>query len=499
MNPNLFIVLNYLQQYFVDKQTGLPLANGLVYFWQDINRNNPKTVYQLSGSPPNYTYSALPNPINLTNAGTFADNLGNDISVYCYPYDANGDPDNYYIQVFAQPSVPPFPPVGTPEFTRENVPGVTASRGPDETGPLSFNNILVNSQFVEVLFNPDVGLPINYSAGVTTAQIGPGWAIQITSAGSGTVTVTRTALAGDLNAPTNPPYSLTITPGGPISSLILYQRLYFNPNIFAGSYLNVGLALGPSSQPVNIYYAPQGNIVLPAIGGPFSNGSGLWAYYNSSTTEPLAAGTNTNTGDTGFVDIQFLLTPGSVTTLSSMQVVFLGANTEQAEPITNIPYNQEPVIDQISGNSFFYEPLLSYKPIPSYLVGWDFPLNPAQFGASQGPFASGVDTGNYVWDQTIVFQTATSGFTAARATNGGLLLTGNATGQIALIQYLDQVEARKILSDRASVHMSLFGTVGGGATGHVTLLATTNANLPTLTTTLITTLAATGAIGTAAA
>src|SRR5258706_4048633 len=130
MNPDLFIPLNYFQEYFVDKTTGLPLSGGVVYFWHDLNRNNPKSVYEISGSPPNDTFTALLNPITLANAGKFADSSGNDVAVYAYPYDAAGEPDNYYVQVFAAPSIPPFPPVGTPEFTRENIPGVTADVGP---------------------------------------------------------------------------------------------------------------------------------------------------------------------------------------------------------------------------------------------------------------------------------------------------------------------------------------------------------------------------------
>lgn len=493
LNTDLFVQFNYFQEYFVDKQTGLPLAGGVVYWWQDINRNNPKPVYELSGSPPNYTYTELENPIILTNAGTFADTNGNDIAVYGYPYDAAGNPDNYYVSVFAAPFNPPYPPVGTPIITRENIPGVTTGIGPGEVGPLNNDNAFVNSQFVQVLFNPTLGLTIPYNAGVTTTQIAPGWYIQTTASGSGTVTVTRTSLAGNTNFATNPPYSLSIDSrgAGGLSRVVLLQRLQNNPNIYAGGFLNVGLALAPNTQPITVYYAPQGLITLPEI-ATFSNTSGIWVYQNSTTIDALAPGTNTNTADTGYVDIEFWLTPNTLTTVSSAQLVFLGENSG-TEPVTNVPYNQPPVINQISGNSFYYDPLYAYKPIPSYLVGWDFPLNPAQFGETQAVKATANNTGNYFWDQTIVYQTLTNGVSGVRGTNGSLQLTSNGTGQIALIQYLDQATARKILSDRASVHMSLYKSAGwADATGNVTLWATTDANLPALPTTFISTLAADG-------
>lgn len=492
MNPNLFIPFNYFQEYFVDKQTGLPLAGGVVYFWQDINRNNPKAVYEISGSPPNYTYTALPNPITLTNAGTFADSTGNDVAVYGYPYDAAGNPDNYYVSVFAAPSVPPYPPVGTPIITRENVPGVTVSEGPGEAGPLDYRNVLVNSQFVEVLFNPDVGMTITYASGTTTQQIAPGWAIKIDATGSGTVTVTRNSLTGALNAATNPPYSLTINPSGGagITSIILYQRLENNPNIFSAGYLNVGMALNAGTSPITAYYAPQGTPVVPAL-ATFSNTSGVWVYENA-TSELLANGTNANNADSGYVDIQFSLTPGASTTLSSMQLVFLGENTATLEPIENLPYNQEPVITQKSGNSFYYDPLYAYKPIPSLLIGWDFAVNPTQFGEAGGPFATGVNSASYTWDQTIVYQTLDSSFTFNKNANHSLVLTSAKTSQVAVVQYLDRANCEAIFNDKSSVHLSISRNSAAPISGNVTLWACTNASVPTLPATFFGGISATG-------
>src|SRR5204862_1365630 len=60
---------------------------------------------------------------------------------------------------------------------------------------------------------------------------------------------------------------------------------------------------------------------------------------------------------------------------------------------------------------------------PSFLTGWDFPLNPAQFGETIAPKAIGGQTSYYAWDQTIVFQETTNSLTISRAVHGGLEIT----------------------------------------------------------------------------
>ena len=75
-----------LDEYFVNKDTGLPLANGRIRFFEDTNRNVPKLVYTLADNPPAYNtappnpplpnpnYPALPNPITLSAVGQPSDN-----------------------------------------------------------------------------------------------------------------------------------------------------------------------------------------------------------------------------------------------------------------------------------------------------------------------------------------------------------------------------------------------------------------------------------------
>ncbi len=98
LNPK-YVVAPSLQMYFVDKNTGFPLAQGKVFFYRDTNRTEPKAVYELQGNQANYTYAPLPNPIILSNVGTIQDNTGADVLPYYYPYDQFGNEDLYYIVV----------------------------------------------------------------------------------------------------------------------------------------------------------------------------------------------------------------------------------------------------------------------------------------------------------------------------------------------------------------------------------------------------------------
>lgn len=121
-----FIVTSDLDTYYVDKDTYAPLSGGIVTFFSDINRSQLKPVYQLTGSPPNYNYAPLPNPIILNGDGTFSDNNGNNIVPYYFPYagvpdDNNNNIELYYITVQSSTNVPQFNRQGWPNFTQQDI------------------------------------------------------------------------------------------------------------------------------------------------------------------------------------------------------------------------------------------------------------------------------------------------------------------------------------------------------------------------------------------
>lgn len=175
-----YVVGPDLQMYFVDKDTGAPLAGGIITFYEDDARTILKPIYQLNGTYPYgpNSFTQLNNPITLTSVGTFADNNGNDIIPYFYPYDANGDLELYYITVYSSGLVL--------QFTREAWP------------PNAFieNDIINNAnEMVNYVPNPQFLLhnttPLTAIVGLDTVNyIAPGgWTFEKPTSSTSTDTI----------------------------------------------------------------------------------------------------------------------------------------------------------------------------------------------------------------------------------------------------------------------------------------------------------------------
>jgi hypothetical protein len=138
-----FVACCDLEEYFVNKITGEPLAGGIVTFYEDENRTTKKAVWQITGSPPNYSFSALPNPLTLSGVGTFQDAMGNNITPYYFPYqgtpsDSDGTVELYYVTVESATLVP--------QFTRPAWPPNVETSNPDD--PSEIVNLIPNGQFL---------------------------------------------------------------------------------------------------------------------------------------------------------------------------------------------------------------------------------------------------------------------------------------------------------------------------------------------------------------
>lgn len=131
-----YIPISYMQEYFVDKGTGDPLAAGVVTFYEDNNRTTLKPIYKLTGTPGNYTYTPIPNPNTLSSIGTIQDGSGNDVVAYFFPYDAAGNIDLYYVKIENSGAVS--------QFTREGQPN-TATASDKESDLVNF---VSNGQFL---------------------------------------------------------------------------------------------------------------------------------------------------------------------------------------------------------------------------------------------------------------------------------------------------------------------------------------------------------------
>lgn len=140
INPSLLVVDSTLQDYLVDKDTGLPLVAGVLTFYQDNSRTTLKNVYYQSGSPGAYTYVAFPNPITLSATGTVVDNNGNDTKIFYYPVSEvdNSTDQPYYVTVDSA--------LGERQFTRQNWPFIPPELTPG-TGIPTLSNLIVNNVF----------------------------------------------------------------------------------------------------------------------------------------------------------------------------------------------------------------------------------------------------------------------------------------------------------------------------------------------------------------
>lgn len=463
-----YIPLFNLENIFLDKDSGEPLSGGIVTFYEDDQRTTLKPVYQITGTSPSYTFTQLQNPMILSSIGTFVTEDGDPVVPYAYPYASDGTEQLYYITVYSADEA------GDPatlQLTREAVPYVPSSDsgGATETS----DNAVSNPQFVEVLFE-DEGPQVYTVSGSQTTPIAPGWDLITTE--SGTVTVTRIPTVAS-TSPSSPSYALTFLSTGFTEAYHLRQRFHHSPRLFAnetvGAYLIASCA---STTSISATFTPSSGDEYTLIDGvTVVGGAGYASVVGSASIDGTI---NTESAVTGYVDLIIEL-PISVTIgISSIQLTTIPSGTSTDE----IAFLQEPAARQIDHLFHYYEPALKYKPIPSFLVGWDFPLNPAQFlGDTVAASAIGANKSKYVWDQTIIFQSANSGVGVTRATSGAIVLTAAATTQMALVQYLPQITARKLLNGDLSVNVSAYGSADTDCC--VSLWYTTDATLPNAGTT----------------
>jgi hypothetical protein len=201
-----YIIASDLQSLFRDKTTGLPLRNGVIYFWADQARTIPKSVYKITGTPPNYNYVDLGSIIHLTSIGTISDNMSDDIILYYLPYDANHNVELYFVQVYSEGGISS----GVLQFTREGWPNFSAS-----TAGQFLENFVPDGQFLihtDIPAIPDVptSQPGKITEPITQLAQG-GWTFERPNTSTATDIVTFTSFGGAVANPTaNPKFAVTI-------------------------------------------------------------------------------------------------------------------------------------------------------------------------------------------------------------------------------------------------------------------------------------------------
>lgn len=475
-----YILMQDPESYFVDKDSGLPLAGGFIYSYRDDARNVPKTLYQLTGTPGSYTYTALPNPIPLSGVGTPQNATGDNVAVYYYPYITNSEGqevlDLYYLDVRSATLVE--------QFVRPAWPNLSTGESPSDA-PGLITNELSNAQFSKVLLNSGATTFTFAAASAEEIPIAPDWTL-ITS-GTGSVIVEQVAISGNDGVESSPAYALEITVSSGITECRLNQRFYNNSGLWSAEYLAgsfVAKSAGGTGYSLEMYYAESTPTTSTLIASAALTTS--FVRYSPVPVE-MPASTNTDTSSTGYVDIYLNLASSTKIQVTSVQVV----------PTTSgnaLPYDQRSSNRELALMSDYYTPRLIAKPIPSLLVGWDFPLNPAQFGSTVTVSTTAAQ-GMYVWDQTIMSRLNANVAVARNSVTGGLqATTANTPDSFYMMQYLSGAKAKKMLGTRLSVNVSAFkGTVGSDVTCNVYLYrAAAASSFPTLTAATIGSIAASG-------
>ena len=433
-NP-AYIQLPQLQTQFWDKDLNIPLAGGYINFFQDAARTVPKDVFVLTQTAgPTYSYTDIGSVVTLSSVGT-TQYLGTDSIIFLYPYDANGNVQLYYIAVYSSTNVL--------QFTRSAVPSGVVSSASTLSGFTQSGNIVSNPQFANVLFDSANGATFSLS-GTTTTQIAPDWSIITT--GTGSVTVNQIAITDTL-APGEPAYALDIN-SATISSLILSQRITNSPRILENNFASgtfIAQAIAPTSSAIiTMNYVPSVGSTVPIVVGTAA--AGTFSPVIVGTTAAIIPQTNTNPpGSTGYVDIQFVIPVGAHIQISCIQLLSVASATIKAA------YIQESTPRQIDHLFHYYQNGLNFKPIPSLLTGWDFPLNPAQFGTSQTIST----TPSYIWDQTICGSTASTAAVIRQTLTGTFFCTTGASAQgFYLLQYLSGAEALETTLSNLAVNVT---------------------------------------------
>jgi len=352
---------------------------------------------------------------------------------------------------------------------------------PSSNEPAPTTNHIINTE--NQISNPNFAL-INFVSPITinasgTYQIAPDWFLKLT--GTGSSTITQIAVSGLSSSPeqNNAPFVLNFANSG-WSSAILYQQFNEVSDIWANTPINAsitGISQSVGSLPIAINYVPSSGSPPPTsiASGNFVPGIYTTIAGGLEFTPPL----NPDSGASAFVQIQIVLPPVGTFSITNVQLISGDTSILSTDPDA-APFIQETIERQTDKLFHYYNPLLQYKQIPSYLVGWDFPLNPAQTGSTVAATAIGANKSKYVWDQTIIFQSANSGVGVSRGNASELLLTAAATTQMAVIQYIGIDEARKILNSPLCVNVSASTNVVAGVKGTVSLWYTKDGSLPNI-------------------
>ena len=312
------------------------------------------------------------------------------------------------------------------------------------------DNQITNPQFSVLNFTGSLAISV---AG--TYNFAPGWYLD--AAGSGTVTLSQRTYTGDEYTPdnaTNASYGLRIVNNG-FTSIKLRQRFNHNGALWTGAD-----SLGSTGPGVAVNFTASSNTnfdltvelefsdssTSPIATVPINNRINE----DFPVSQPVVISQSAVAAGVAYTDLAFSYTGSLTFDITSVQLV-------AQDVVEDVIYAQTSLERQVDHMFHYYQPALNFKPISSLLTGWDFPLNPAQFGSTVAGIST---TSQYVWDQTIMGTSASTVGVVRDVRNGNMTVTSGAINQaFYLLQYLTGAEALKTLVSTLSVNINAYSTI----------------------------------------
>lgn len=367
-----------LQEFFVDKEDGLPLVGGKVYFYKDSSRSSLKSVYELvDGGSENYSYAALENPLTLSAVGTIQDGSGNDVLPYYFPYDSNGIVELYYVVVTDAD--------GTQQFVRAAWPNLVTQT----QSTTNLDNFISNGQFSlhNNIFSSTATTTGQITANSTTIAPG-GWIYERSAGATDSDFVVFNRINSYTQSPDQSPrYQVNISCTTAVNATTKYFIYRFNDvNKFSSSTQNYTFAffgLSSSASTIQIltrkYFGTGGtpsSTVTTNIGSVNLTSSYPTSAYVISFTfgsnESYTLGTNND----DYVDV-IISFPVSTTfncKFSDMMLVF-DTQTSVSFPVTtNNKFNYQALAGNIATPD--YNGLSYYLPIINTPSGFAYDTSP---------------------------------------------------------------------------------------------------------------------------
>jgi hypothetical protein len=475
INP-FYYSMESLQQVLWDKDGLGPLAGGVVSFFSDPSFSVLKDVFQESNYPNNPTFVNIGSVLTLSSIGSFVDGSGNNFIPTLYPWSiptgqagAPGVFQPYFITVYSSD--------GILQFTVDGWPQNSESQNPETEGISKTQNLIINPQFAEISFspNPTTGNVVFTVSGAMATPIAPGWVINTT--GSGIVTVKQLSLS--VQTPGDAAYALDILFSAGVSGN-LSQTIVNSPRLLEGGF---GSGYFEAASPalsiihLTMLYSPSNGTPVQICTGETLNSD---TFLSISGTNSITSLSTDNAN--GSVTISIIIPVGVEVSITNVQLV--GVADETIVPA----FIQSSTSIQNAQMFGYWQPALNYKAIPSYLVGWDFPLNPCQaLGPNIATQNLGANSSYYIADQTILFQSITNNFSISQNFYGFNFLSTVAS-TFAVIQYLSGNTAIELLQQRLSVMVQCLKN-GGVINGTVNLYWTAG-NLPQLPLSVVSTVTA---------